>query len=46
MSIYELEARYKDASVWAIERRFVFGDNCRSYYAQGYSPAPGEAVPE
>jgi hypothetical protein len=46
MSIYELEARYKDNPVWGIERRFLFGNDCRSYYASGYSPAPGETVPE
>jgi hypothetical protein len=46
MSIYELEARYKDAAVWAIERRILFGGNCRKYYASMYSPAPGETVPD
>ena len=46
MSIYELEARYKDAVVWAIERRILFGGNCRKYYASMYSPAPGETIPD
>jgi hypothetical protein len=46
MSIYELEARYKDAVVWAIERRILFGGNCRKYYASMYGPAPGETVPD
>jgi hypothetical protein len=46
VTIYALEARYKDVPVWAIERRIVFGNACRSYYAMGYLPAAGETVPE
>jgi hypothetical protein len=46
MSIYELEARHKDAKVWSIERRIVFGARCSKYYALTYGPAPGESVPE
>ena len=46
VTIYELEAQYKGRPVWGIERRMVFGSNCRTYYASGYSPAPGETVPE
>jgi hypothetical protein len=46
MSIYQLEVRYKDASVWSIERREAVGANCRSYYAGTYTPEPGEALPE
>jgi hypothetical protein len=46
MSIYELEVRYKDAPVWSIERREPLGARCRSYYAGGYTPEPGEALPE
>jgi hypothetical protein len=46
MSIFQLEVRYKDAPVWAIERRSAAGANCRSYYAAAYTPEPGEALPE
>lgn len=46
VTIYELEARYKDTVVWTIERRIVFCEPCRGYYACGYRPAPGETVPE
>jgi hypothetical protein len=46
MTIYQLEARYRDAVVFAIERRIVFGSNCRKYYAGMYRPAPGETVPD
>ena len=46
MSIFKLEARYKDTPVWDIERRFFFGKDCRSYYASGYTPEPGEKLPE
>jgi hypothetical protein len=46
MSIYELEARYKDEVVFTIERRIIFGSNCRKYYALTYRPAPGETVPD
>jgi hypothetical protein len=45
MSIFKLEARYKDTPVWDIERRFFFGNDCRSYYASGYTPEPGEKLP-
>lgn len=46
MSIYELEARYKEVPVWSIERRMIFGDACRAYYALVYAPEPDETVPE
>jgi hypothetical protein len=46
MSIFQLEARYKDTPVWSIERRDAAGANCRSYYAGTYTPEPGEALPE
>jgi hypothetical protein len=46
MSIFQLEVRYKDDPVWAIERRSAAGDKCRSYYAGIYTPEPGEALPE
>jgi hypothetical protein len=46
MSIYQLEARYKDTAVWEIERRKIFGASCRKYYALTYRPVPGETVPE
>jgi hypothetical protein len=46
MAIFKLEARYKDTAIWNIERRMVFGDNCRSYYANGYTREPGETLPE
>jgi hypothetical protein len=45
MSIFKLEARYKDTPVWDIERRFFFGKDCRSYFASGYTPEPGEKLP-
>jgi hypothetical protein len=46
MSIYQLEARYKDALVWSIERRAAVGANCQSYYAGTYIPERGETFPE
>jgi hypothetical protein len=46
MSIFQLEVRYKDNPVWTIERRSAAGDQCRSYYAGVYTPAPGEVLPE
>jgi len=46
MSIYELEARYKDKEVWGIERRIIFGANCSKYYALTYGAAPGETIPD
>ena len=46
VTIYALEARYKDVPVWSIERRMVFGNACRSYYAMGYIPRTDETVPE
>ena len=46
MTIFKLEARYKDAPVWDIEQRLVFGADCRSYYAKGYIPEPGETLPK
>ena len=45
MSIYRLETRYKDAPVWSVERRHP-GRNARSYYADGYTPEPGETLPD
>jgi hypothetical protein len=46
MSIFKLEVRYKDDPVWSIERRSAAGDKSRSYYAGGYTPEPGETLPE
>jgi hypothetical protein len=46
MSIYKLEARYKDAPVWSVPRRHAGIRNARSYYAEGYTPEPGETVPD
>ena len=46
MSIYGQDARYKDKPVWEMDRRMVFGAECRKYYASIYFPAPGETVPE
>jgi len=46
MSIYKLEARYKDKPVWSVGRRHAGFQNARSYYANGYTPEPGEVVPE
>src|SRR5262249_22945159 len=46
MSIYRLEARYKDSSVGAIEPRSPAGNQSRVYYAGGYTPEPGEVLPE
>ncbi len=46
MSIYGQDARYKDKPVWEMDRRMVFGAECRKYYASVYFPAPGETVPE
>jgi hypothetical protein len=45
MSIYRLETRYKDAPVWSVERRNS-GRNTRSYYANVYTPDPGENLPD
>ena len=45
MSIYKLEARYKDAPVWSVRRRHS-GRQANSYYADAYKPDPGEIVPE
>lgn len=46
MSVYQLEARYRDQAVWGIERRKFTGEKCTKYYARFYTPAPGENVPE
>jgi hypothetical protein len=46
MSIFQLEARYKDDLVWSIERRMLFGDDCRCYYAKTYTPEPDETLPK
>jgi hypothetical protein len=46
MSVYQLEARYKDKDVWGIERRIVVGAGCKKYYARAYDPLPGEVMPE
>lgn len=46
LTIYKLEARYKDKPVWDIERRMLFGKNCLCYFANGYTPEPGEVLPE
>jgi hypothetical protein len=45
MSIYRLDARYKDAPVWSLGRRHP-GRNARSYYADAYAPDPGETLPD
>ncbi|OWK36246.1 hypothetical protein [Fimbriiglobus ruber] len=45
MSIYQLQARYKNAPVWSVERRHT-GRNARSYYAGVYTPEEGESLPE
>jgi hypothetical protein len=45
MSIYKLETRYKDALVWSVEYRNP-GPKATSYYAAGYTPEPGESLPE
>jgi hypothetical protein len=46
MSIYRLETRYKDALVWTAERRHAGRHNARSYYADAYTPDPGETLPD
>ena len=46
MSIYRLEARYKGELVWSVGRRHSGRQNARSYYADGYTPEPGEVVPK
>jgi hypothetical protein len=46
MSIYRLETRYKDTLVWSVERRHAGLHNAKSYYANVYTPEPGEALPE
>jgi hypothetical protein len=45
MSIYKLEARYKDKPVWSVDRRHP-GRKARSYYADAYTPDPGETLPD
>jgi hypothetical protein len=45
MSIYQLETRYKDAPVWSVEKRPP-GRKARSYYADYYTPDPGETLPD
>jgi len=45
MSIFQIEASYKDAPVWSIERRDA-GHKSRAYYANEYIPEPGEILPE
>jgi hypothetical protein len=46
MTIYELQAKYKNEPVWEIERRMVFGPDCRKFYASIYQPEPGETAPD
>jgi hypothetical protein len=46
MTIFQLEACYKDRPVWSIEARDAAGAGSRSYYAGGYTPDPGETIPE
>jgi hypothetical protein len=46
MSIFKLEVRYKDNPVWSIDRRTPAGNKGRSYFAGGYTPEPGETLPE
>jgi hypothetical protein len=45
MSIYKLEARYRDAPVWSVGRRHP-GRKATSYYADAYTPDPGETLPD
>jgi hypothetical protein len=45
MSIYKLEAKYKDAPVWSVERRHP-GRKATSYYADAYKLEPGEMLPD
>ena len=45
MSIYRLETRYKDALVWSVDRRHP-GRKATSYYADAYTPEPGETLPD
>ncbi len=46
MTIFQLEARFKDRPVWSIEARIAAGAGSRSYYAGGYTPESGETVPK
>jgi hypothetical protein len=46
MSIYRLEARYKATGVWSVEQRYPGRQNSRSYYADYYTPDPGETLPD
>ncbi len=46
MTIFKLEARYKVRPVWSIEARNAAGAGSRAYYAGGYTPEPGETIPE
>ncbi|AMV21014.1 hypothetical protein [Planctomyces sp. SH-PL14] len=45
MSIYQLEAELDGQPAWSIERRKIFREACRKYYAGSYQPAPAEKVP-
>jgi hypothetical protein len=45
MSIYPLEARYKGERVWSVGRRHP-GRKATSYYADAYTPDPGETLPD
>ena len=46
MSIYQLEARYKERLVWSVEQRYPGRRNSRSYYADYYAPDLGETLPD
>ncbi len=46
MTIFQLEASYKDRLVWSIEARQAAGADGRSYFAGGYTPEPGEDLPQ
>lgn len=41
MTIFKLEVRYKDSSVWSVEQH-----QGRSYYGSFYTPEPGEVLPK
>jgi hypothetical protein len=45
MTIFQLEASYKDREVWSIEARGL-GPANRAYYADVYIPEEGEKLPE
>ncbi len=46
MSIYQLEAELDGQPAWSIERRKIFREACRKYYAGSYQPAPSRRFPD